>query len=63
MSNWKCYINYGYQSEYDVIDKASFKTKQEARDFCKEHKLPLKCIMREEEWKSRKNSSLDIVIG
>jgi hypothetical protein len=58
MACWKIFINYGTREEFHILDERVFKSRWEAERFCKSNPLgqhyPLKCVMREEEWKQRK---------
>ena len=51
---WTIYINYGTQSEFDIIASQSFKTKKSASVWAKEHGYPQKCVMRTEEAEARR---------
>ena len=59
---WKIYINYGTSKEFETINGLTFKTKKEASAWAKEHKYPLKCVMRENEWEEYKGLNSDIVV-
>ena len=53
---WKIYINYGTQEEFDLVEQLSFNTKKEAEQWCKNHRYPLKCVMKESEYNCLKSN-------
>lgn len=62
-SKWKVYLNYGYGSEIAEADKMEFGTQRSALEWCRSHGVPLRCAMREDEWKRRKEETEDIVLA
>lgn len=58
MARWKIFINYGTQEEFRILDEKVFESRRKAEHYCNSnplgHHYPLKCVMREEEWKEMK---------
>lgn len=59
---WKIYINYGTKAEMDLTESKSFNTKKDAAIWARDNGYPQKCIMRSEEYESRKTTDNQIVI-
>lgn len=59
---WKIYINYGTQAEFDLTESNTFKTKKEACAWAKEHGFPQKCVMRLENYDTRKSTEKQYVL-
>ena len=59
---WTVYINYGTQSEFELIKAQEFKTKKSASVWAKEHGYPQKCVMRVEEAEDRRGKDIQFII-
>lgn len=53
---WKIYINFGWKEEFELADSQSFKTKKEACEWAVANGFQLKSVMRENEYKKRKET-------
>ena len=61
-NQWRIFINYGTEKEFEKTEKQEFNTKSEAKKWCKENGYPYKCIVKQEEYETLKQETEKIVI-